>query len=45
MNPFLYDYDIEIFVKTENELETSIQMVEIYNQEIAMEIGIEKSYY
>ena len=34
--------DIKLFAKTEKELETLIQAVRIYSQDIGMEFGIEK---
>ena len=34
--------DIKLFTKNQKELETLIQTVRIYNQDIGMEIGIEK---
>ena len=38
----MYMDDIKLFAKNEKELETLIQAVEIYNQDIGMEFGIEK---
>ena len=35
-------YDIKIFAKNENELETLIQTIGIFSQDIRMEFGIEK---
>ncbi len=34
--------DIKLFAKNEKELETLIQLVGIYSQDIGMEFGIEK---
>ena len=34
--------DIKLFVKNEKELETLIQAIKIYSQDIGMEFGIEK---
>ena len=34
--------DIKLFAKNENELETLIQAVRMYSQDIGMEFGIEK---
>ena len=36
----MYMYDIKIFAKNEEELETLIQTIRIYNQDIAMEFSI-----
>ena len=38
----MYMDDIKVFAKNERELETLIQTVRIYNQDIGMEFGIEK---
>ena len=38
----MYRDDINLFAKNEKELETLIQTVEIYSQDIGMEFGIEK---
>ena len=34
--------DIKVFAKNEKELETLIQTIRIYSQEIGMEFGIQK---
>ena len=38
----MYRDDIKLFTKNEKELETLIQTVKIYSQDIKMEFGIEK---
>ena len=38
----MYIDDIKLFAKNEKELETLIQTVRIYSQDIGMEFGIEK---
>ena len=38
----MYMYDIKLFAKYENNLETIIHAVRIYNQNIWMEFGIKK---
>ena len=38
----MYMDDIKLFAKNEKELETLIQAVRIYSQDIGMEFGIEK---
>ena len=38
----MYIDDIKLFAKNEKELETLIQTIRIYNQDIGMEFGIEK---
>ena len=38
----MYMDNIKLFAKNEKELETLIQMVRIYSQDIGMEFGIEK---
>ena len=38
----MYMNDIKLFIKKEKELETLIQAVRIYSQDIVMEFGIEK---
>ena len=38
----MYMDDIKLFAKNEKELETQIQAVRIYNQDIGMKFGIEK---
>ena len=38
----MYMDNIKLFAKNVKELETLIQAVEIYNQDIGMEFGIEK---
>ena len=38
----MYMDDIKLFAKNEKELETLIQAVRIYSQDIGMELGIEK---
>ena len=38
----MYMDDIKLFVKNEKELETLIQAVRIYSQDIRIEFGIEK---
>ena len=40
----MYMDDIKLFPKNENELETLIQTIKIYSQDIGMEFGIEKSH-
>ena len=42
INHLMYVDDIKQLAKNEKELETSIQVVRIYSQEIGMEFGIEK---
>ena len=42
INHLMYMDDIKLFPKTEKELETIIQTVRIYIQDIGMEFGIEK---
>ena len=42
INHLMYMDDIKRFVKNENEVETLIQTVRIYSQDIGMEYGIEK---
>ena len=42
INHLMYADDIKPFVKNENQLETLIQTVKIYNQDIGMEFEIEK---
>ena len=42
INHLMYMDDIKVFAKKEKELETLIQVVRIYSQDIKMEIGIEK---
>ena len=42
INHLMYIDDIKLFAKNEKELETLIQTVRIYNQDIGMEFGIEK---
>ena len=41
-NPLMYMDDIKLFAKNEKELETQIQTVRIYSQDIGMEFGIQK---
>ena len=43
INKPMYMDDIKLFAKNEKELETLIQRVRIYSQDIGMEFGIEKS--
>ena len=38
----MYMNDIKVFTNNEKELQTLIQTVRIYNQDIGMEFGIEK---
>ncbi len=38
----MYMDDIKLFAKNEKELETLIQTIRIYSQDIGMEFGIEK---
>ena len=38
----MYIDDMKVFVKNEKELETLIQAIRIYSQNIGMEFGIEK---
>ena len=38
----MYMDDIKIFAKNEKELETLVQTIRIYSQDIGMEFGIEK---
>ena len=38
----MYMDDVKLFAKNEKELETLIQAVRIYNQDIGMEFDIEK---
>ena len=42
INHLMYIYVITLFAKNENELETLIQAVRIYSQDIGMEFSIEK---
>ena len=42
INHLMYMDDIKLFAKNEKELETLIQAVRIYSQDIGMEFGIEK---
>ena len=42
INHLMYMDDIKLFAKNERELETLIQAVRIYSQDIGMECGIEK---
>ena len=42
INRLMYMDDIKLFSKNEKELETLIQAVRIYSQDIGMEFGIEK---
>ena len=42
INHLMYMEDIKLFVKNEKELETLIQTVRIYYQDVRMEFGIEK---
>ena len=42
INHLMYTDDIKLFTKNEEELETLIHDVRIYNQDIGMEFGIEK---
>ena len=42
INILMYMDDIKLFAKNKKELETLIQSVRIYSQDIGMEIGIEK---
>ena len=42
INHLKYMDDIKLFAKTEKELETLIQVVRIYSQDIGMEFDIEK---
>ena len=42
INHRMYMYDIKLFAKNKKELETLIQGVRIYSQDIGMEFGIEK---
>ena len=42
INHLMYMNEIKLFAKNEKELETHIQTVRIYNQDIGMEFGIEK---
>ena len=37
----MYTDDIKLFAKNEKEMETLIQKVRIYNEDIVMEFGIE----
>ena len=43
VNLQMYSGDIKLFVKHEKELETLIQVVKIYSQDIGMEFYIESS--
>ena len=38
----MYMDDVKLFAKNEKELETLIQMIRIYNQDIGIEFGNEK---
>ena len=42
IDQLMYMGDIKLFVKNEKELETLIQTMRIYSQDIGMEFGIEK---
>ena len=42
INHMIYMDDIKLFTKDEKELETLIQTVRIYSQDIGMEFGVEK---
>ena len=42
INHLMYMVDIKLFTKNKKELETLIQTVRIYSQNIGMEFGIEK---
>ena len=42
INHLMYMDNIKLFAKNEKELETLIQIIRIYNQEIGMEFGQEK---
>ena len=42
INHLMYMDDIKLFAKNEKELETLIQAVRIYSQDIGIEFGIEK---
>ena len=42
VNHLMYINDIKLFVKSEKALETLIQTIRIYSQNIGMEFGIEK---
>ena len=42
INHLMYMGDIKLFAKNEKHLETLIQTVRIYSQDIGMEFGIEK---
>ena len=42
INHLMYMDDIKIFAKNEKELETLVQTIRIYSQDIGMEFGIEK---
>ena len=42
INHLMYMDDIKLFAKNEKELETQIQTVRIYSQDVGMEFGIEK---
>ena len=42
INNLMYQEDIKLFPKNDRELETLIQPVRIYSQDIGMEFGIEK---
>ena len=41
INHLMYMDDIKLFAKNENELETLIDAVRIYSQDIGMEFGLE----
>ena len=42
INPLMYMDDIKLFAKKEKELETLIQTIRIYSQDIGMAFGMEK---
>ena len=42
INHFMYMNDIKLFIKSEKELETLLQTVRIYSQDVGMEFDIEK---
>ena len=44
INHLMYIDDIKLFAKNEKELETLIQTIRIYSQDIKMEFGTEKCF-
>ena len=42
INHLMYMDDIKMFAKNEKELETLVQTIRIYSQDIGMKFGIEK---